>query len=289
MKRSLIAAALVITLAGACAADPAVVTRGLNITGFMLFPVNANQCGPVKISFTLTNQTDYTYFSQRPFSGEGYNLYQSFGNRGFQPLPDRYMVGVSLNGGADGYPYRWGFRGALLPGRTTTVQGWLTLLEVGSYHLTGVLLQGGIPVGRTYDLGPISVGACEYVPPPPPVRPFRGRPIYPMVNGRRYPPVIPYMVNGYNYVPARNFLFTIGGNVYIEGPSILITVPGYQLVTVPGLDYGYLNGLPIQLSMPIYIFNGTAYLAPRAFMPIFGGSTYWDPDDRNMYVNSPWQ
>jgi len=200
-------------------------------------------------------------------------------------------VGVSLNGGTDGYPYRWGFHGALLPGRTTTIEGRLTLVELGFYRLTAALLKGGVPVGgQTYDLGRVTVKPCEYVPSPPPVRPYLGRPIYPVINGQfGYPPIVPYVINGYSYFPARDFLFTIGGNVYIEGPSVLITIPGYELVAIPGLDYGYLNGLPVQLPMPLYMYGGVPYVSPRMIMPLFGGSMSWDPYNRDLYLSSPWQ
>jgi hypothetical protein len=290
MKRLLIAISLTIAFVSACAANAPVVVRNPTISGYMMSPVNANQCEAVRMNFTLTNQTDTTFFSQRPYSGSGYNLYQSFADIGLTPLPDRYMIGVSLNAGGDGYPYRWGFRGALLSGRTTAIQGALTIVEVGTYQLTAALLKGGVPVdGRTYNAGTVTVSPCTYIPPPPPRRPMRGRPVYPVINGQYgYPPMVPYVINGYNYFPAQQFLFTIGGNVYIEGPSVLINVPGYQLAMVPGLDYGYLNGMPIYLPMPLYSFNGVPYITPSVLMPLFGNTMSWDPYGRQLFINSPW-
>lgn len=290
MKRLLIAISLTIAVVSALAATESVVVRNPTVSRYMVSRVHANQCEAVTMRFTLANLTDTTFFSQRPYSGSGYNLYQSFADVGLSLLPDRYMIGVSLNAGGDGYPYRWGFRGALLSGRTTTIQGSLTIVEIGTYQLTAALLKGDAPVDdRTYSLGTVTVSACTYVPPPPPRRPVQGRPIYPVINGQYgYPPVIPYMINGYNYFPAQQFLFTIGGNVYIEGPSVLINVPGYQLVTVPGLNYGYLNGMPIYTPMPLYTFGGMPYMSPRMFLPLIGGTISWDPHDRHLFINSPW-
>ena len=117
MKRRaiMIGCALICFGATNCRAQDFLV-KNPGITGIAVAPVNANQCLPVRISFTLANTTDMMMYSQRPYSGDGYNLYQSFQGSGMEVLPDRYMVGVSLNDGQDGYPYRWGFRGALPPG-----------------------------------------------------------------------------------------------------------------------------------------------------------------------------
>ena len=86
------------------------------ITGVVVTPTRTDQCRPVRITFVLTNTTDTAIYSQRPYSGATYNLYQTFRGAGFHSLPGRYMAAISLDGGKDGYPYRWGFRGSLLPG-----------------------------------------------------------------------------------------------------------------------------------------------------------------------------
>lgn len=291
MKRLLIAIALALICVSAYAAPEPVVIRHPKITGYVVTPVETDQCQAVQITFTLSNETDTTFFSQRPYTGVGYNLYESFADYGYRSLPDRYMIGVSLSGGADGYPYRWGFHGSLMPGRTTTILGHLTIVEVGNYRVTACLLRGGEPVStQVFNIGRVTVSPCTYVAPPPPENPYPSQPIYPVVNGQYgYPPITPYIINGYSYVPAQNFLFTIGGNVYIEGPSVLINVPGYQLAMVPGLDYGYLNGVPINLPMPLYMFGGVPYVPASVIMPLLGGSYSWNPYDRQLFINSPWQ
>lgn len=288
MRRSMIPAACALAWCAstACFAQDFLVSNP-KITGVFVTPVDANQCSPVKISFTLTNATDRIIYSQRPYSGDNYTLYQSFATSGVEALPDRYMVGVSVNGGKDGYPYRWGFRGALSPGRTTTIAGLLTLLEVGGYELTGMLFKGGSTADmRLFKIGKVSVDACVPVASPP--QPVRAPPIYPVINGQPVnPPVIPYVMNGYTYFPARPFFYNIGADIYVVGQTVVAAWPGAQLVMYPGTPNAVYNGLPIVFPAPIYVINGVTYVPPRFVSALMGGSFYWDPYTRQMLINYP--
>lgn len=255
-----------------------------SITGVAVLPVASDQCRPVQISFTLANTTDRTIYSQRPYSGDGYNLYQSFEESGAEALPDRYMVGVSLNGGKDGYPYRWGFRGALGPGRTTTITGYLTLVELGSYTLTGTLVKSGSPADlRVLKIGTVSIDVCEqaqYTP-----QPIRAQPIYPVINGQPvYPPITPYMVGGYMYIPARPYFYNIGADIISNGYSVVVTRPGMEFVMYPGSRYATMNGIRVIMPMAPYTFDGVTYISPRFISPLFGGSVYWNSYTRQLFL-----
>lgn len=285
MKRTaiMIGCALICFGATNCRAQDFLV-KNPGITGIAVAPVASSQCLPVRISFTLANTTDVMIYSQRPYSGDGYNLYQSFQGSGMEVLPDRYTVGVSLNDGQDGYPYRWGFRGALPPGRTTTITGYLTLVELGTYQLTGMLFKGGSPADmRVVKIGKVTIDVCEQVQYP--EQPTPAEPIYPVINGQpMYPPMSPYMVNGYMYVPARQYFNNIGADIISNGYSVVVTRPGMEFVMYPGRRYAMMNGIRVIMPMSPYTFDGVTYVAPRFMGPLFGGSVYWNSYTRQLFL-----
>lgn len=287
MKRSLFALLLALTIGASASGADIFLVRNPKVTGVFVSPSNADQCRPVKIGFALSNTTDNVVYSQRPYSGDTYNLYQSFARTGIESLPDRYMVGVSINGGKDGFPYRWGFRGALQPGKTAVINGFLTLVEVGDYELVGTLLKGGSPADMVaFKIGKVHVDACVPVSSAP--RPMPAEPIYPVYNGQTgYPPVIPYMINGYTYVPARGFFGQVGADVYALQDSIVAAWPGAQLVMYPGTPNVIYNNVPVVLTAPVYVINGVTYIPPRFVTGLMGGSFYWNPYSREMFVDYP--
>ena len=123
-RMTIIAATALALCALACSAQP-------ELTGYILRPTSTDTCNPVRLIFTITNRGSTPILSQSPFTDFVYPLYSSFRGHGFRPLPDRYMIGVTLDDGKDGYPFRWGFRGRLMPGRSVTVSGFIAIPEIG--------------------------------------------------------------------------------------------------------------------------------------------------------------
>ena len=255
------------------------------ITGFVVAPTETDQCRPARISFVLTNDTDEPIYSQRPYSGTTYNLYRTFSDRGFRPLTDRYMVGVSLNGGKDRYPYRWGFRGHLAPGRTTNIVGYLALVEAGTYDITSVLLKGG---SRVDSAGIRKAAVTVYIcGPAEPTEPVPAREIHPIINGRRYPPMTPYVRDGHLMVAVRPFVSRIGANVYFVRNVVVIRRPGLEILLFPGTQRAIVNGVPVLMPLPTYLYGGVTYAPLRYISPLFGASFYWYPQPRLLFIDGP--
>ena len=256
------------------------------ITGVVVTPTRTDQCRPVRITFVLTNTTDTAIYSQRPYSGATYNLYQTFRGAGFHSLPGRYMAAISLDGGKDGYPYRWGFRGSLLPGKTTTIAGRLSFVEAGAYEITaGLLEEGAVAPGSAVASGSVTVDVCSLTEAREPVP---ARPIHPRVNGRVFPPMLPYVLDGHLYVSIRPFVYSLGANVYFLDRVIVIRRPGYELVLFPGRQNAFFNGTPVVLPLPTYLYGGVAYVSPRFIAPFLGASVYWEPYPRALVLGTPW-
>jgi hypothetical protein len=183
-----------------------------------------------------------------------------------------YTFGVSLDGGADGYPYRWGFRGSLLTGNKVAVVGSIALYELGDYNITPALLLGNTPV-IVGDPVAIVVSQCapygRYRPTPaPPIRYQR--------NGREYQ-LGPYIYNEHLLVPVRPFAYSLGSNVFFADRRVIITRPGMELILIPGSNRVLLNGAPVFLPVPIVTQRGVVFVPPRYISPFFGYDTSWGP------------
>ena len=284
MIRALIAAVILFFISGALPAQDVAGTMQPQITGFTVAPAQAGQCRPVRISIRIRNQSDKPICSQRPCSGATYNLYQTFQDKGFAASPDRYMVGISLNGGQDGYPYRWGFRGPLAPGRSANIMGFLSLIEVGDYNLTASMLQGDQPVGQTTT---IAVKVQMYIAPPNQQQPVPDKPIYPIVNGQRLPQTAPYNQGGFLMVPVKPLMKAIGADLSYSENAVIINRPGLELMLFSGKREALLNGISVAMPATAYVINGVAYASIRYMSPLLGQTFYWYPDTRVLYMDGP--
>ena len=284
MVRALIAAILLFFISGIVATEEEAVSPvGPQVTGFMVVP-GIIQCKPVRISFTITNETDKPIYSQHPCAGTTYNLYQSFQDRGFVASPDRYMVGISLNGGLDGYPYRWGFRGPLGLGRSARMIGFLSLIEVGTYDLTASLLLGDTP------LGPVSVGTvkvCGWETGKYSLDPLAAKPIYPIVNGQRLPKMVPFMQDGYMLLPIKPLVLSMGANLDFVENSAVISKQGLEIALFPESQQVLVNGIPVEMPVPVHIYNGITYAPIRCLSPLLGQTFYYYSDTRVLFLDGP--
>lgn len=284
--RYLITLACLICIAAAACAQNSAPGIEPQITGLSAIPTNTDQCRPVQLTFRVVNRTGRTIYSQRPYPGSTYSLYQTFNGKGLQALSGRYMVGVSLNGGADGYPYRWGFQGALQPNRAATVSGNLSLVEVGTYGITATLLKGGVPVNPdNVEKFTVTVDICN---PTVSSEPVPARPLYSQYNGRRSEtPVTPYVVDGYLLIPVRSFVSDIHAYVNYSNGTIVIRAPGTELILFPGSTRAILNGVPVRLPVQTYMRGTVAYVPIRFIGPFFGTTVYWSPTLRTLYFEGP--
>lgn len=257
------------------------------LTGFMVLPTITEQCRPIRIVFNIKNNASMPISSQRPFSGMTYTSQKTFGDLGYESQPDRYMVGVSLNGGNDGYPYRWGFRGTLEPGDSITVTGLLTIIDKGSYTLTPALLKGGKPIGKP-QIAPITVNVIGCKSQTEAIVPRPGKPLQPIINGQPLPePVIPYMIGDTVLLPARPVFDALGANIVWTPRSVIFRQPGVTLEIFAGTQRALLNGVPICLPISSYVYGGITYIPPRYVVPLFGAGVLWEPYPRTIRILGP--
>lgn len=284
MARALIAAIILFFITSVVAAQEVANPIEPRVTGFAVVPAQISQCQPVRIKVIVTNRSNQPIYSQRPYAGTTYNLYQTFRDKGSTALPDRYAVGVSLNGGEDGYPYRWGFRGPLAPARSARMMGFISLIEVGTYNLTASLLLGDTPIGMT-STSTVKVhdwAAGKYSLDPSPVKP-----IYPIINGRRLPQMTPYEQDGCLLLPIKPFVLAIGANLdYIEN-SAVISKPGLEVALFPENQQVLVNGMPVVMPVPVHVYSGVTYAPIRYLSPLLGETFYWYPDSRLLFMYSP--
>lgn len=282
MAKALVSAVLVILLSGLAGAQD--IPTKAKVAGFTVIPTQVVQCQPIRIYLKVTNQSDEPIYSQRPYAGATYNLYHTLTDKGIETLPDRLAVGISLNGGADGYPYRWGFRGHLAPGRSVSIMGFLSLIEVGDYTLTASMLLGDQPIGSTSE---IAVKVLTYAPKPNTQQPVSARPIYPMINGRRLPLTMPYTDGGFLMVPVRPFVQSMGASLSFVEHTVVINTPGLELVLFPGKQEVLLNGVSVAMPAPACVFNGVSYAPVRYMSPLLGQTFYWYSGSRLLCMYSP--
>lgn len=278
------------------------------LTGFLVRPTATDTCSPLRVSFSVTNFGKRTIFSQQPLSGFTYALHTSYQGMGFSAVPGRYMVGVSLDGGKDGYPFRWGFSGNLTAGRSARITGAISFPEPGSFVLTPALLRGSAVVSRlTADDPAVTVHLCR----PPAQR--RGKVIFPPVHSAppffaprkplfpRYPSFpndcgpgcipgyAPFVISGQVFVPAVPFAFDLKAVVIVNGDTIIIRGRGIELALLAGTPSGILNGIPILLPTISTFYGGMPYISPFAIPPIFGASAYQDPYTGMIYIHRPFR
>ena len=282
MIRALIAAVILFFISGALPAQDVAGAMQPQITGFSVAPARVGQCRPVRINIIIRNQSDKPICSQRPCSGATYNLYQTFQDKGFAASPDRYMVGISLNGGQDGYPYRWGFRGPLGSGRSTSIMGFLSLIEVGTYNLTASLLLGDTPLGATR-IGAVKVHDSE--PGQFSDDPSPAEAICAIINGLRLPRMTPYMQDGYMLVALKPLVRSIGASLDFTDNSAVISKPGLEIALFPGSRQALVNGIPVHMPTPVHVFNGVTYVPIRYVSPLLAQTFYWYPDSRILFMD----
>ena len=281
MARVLLVTLMLCFLCGVLAAQEA---AGPQVTGFMLIPTEVSQCKPVRVHFVLTNETDKPICSQRPYAGATYNLYYTFKDKGMESQPGRVMVGVSLNGGADGYPYRWGFRGPLWPGKSASMIGFLSLIEVGTYDVTASVLKGDEPVGKA-STASVRVHAGNYALVG--QKPSPARPIYPIINGRRLPKMSSFVQDGHLMVAVRPFVDSMGADLFYADRSVVISKPGLEILLFPGSQQVLANGIPVAMPVPVYLYEGITYVSIRYMSPLLGHTFYWQSNMRVCYLDGP--
>lgn len=284
--------------------------RGPELTGFILNPSHADTCTPVRLSFTITNRGTVLILSQSPYSGFTYPLYSTHTGMGFRAIAGRYTVGVSLDGGRDGYPFRWGFPGSLPAGRSVIVSGLLAIPETGNFMFAPALLRGDEVVSRLSV--PDAVAVVHPCMPPPPTR--EGRvvfppvyPVYPPVPRRSpfqptfprspfpppicgpacYPTFVPFYIDGRLLVPAVPFVFEFRATVAIIGDLIIIRRRGIELVLVANAPYAVLNGRYIPVPSISTFYGGMPYIPPLFVAPIFGASAFHDPYTGSIRIRGP--
>lgn len=282
MARALIAAEILFFLSGIVAAQDVAGPIQARVTGFAVASREISQCRPIRIYFRVTNQSEVRIYSQRPYAGATYNLYHTLKDKGIETQPDKLTVGVSLNGGADGYPFRWGFRGPLAPGRSASIMGFLSLIEVGDYNLTASMLLGDEPVGPT---STIAVKVHTYEAKPNILEPMPASPIYPIINGRRLPKTIPYNNGGFLMVPVKPFVKSIGAGLSFTEHTVVVTRPGLELVLFPGKQEVLVNGVSVATPAPAYVSDGVAYAPIRYMSPLLGQTFYWYSDTRVLFMD----
>lgn len=256
------------------------------ITGFYIDPSQTDQCTPVRVGIALMNQTAQTLSSQMPYSGSTYSLYQSFVERGTTPVSGTYMFAVSLNGGLDGYPYRWGFRGQLAPGHTTTIMGYIVIPETGKYHLTGVLMNGeSVVKAAGVQLGVVRVDACSPQQEETPAYPAENRYFFDTFPGFAYNP--PLSTGSHILLPAPPLVYSMGGSLFFTGNGFTISSGGTQMTLFPGSPYAYVNGQMVILPVSPRYYGGQLYIPPRYVCPFFGSTIYYDHYTGNVYMQIP--
>ncbi|MDI6827036.1 MAG: copper amine oxidase N-terminal domain-containing protein [Armatimonadota bacterium] len=294
MRKSIVITALILLCSTIFMANASSLVRNalltennVLLTGFMVLPTTTEQCRPVKIAFNITNNTGMPILSQRPFSGMTYISQKTFSDFGYEAQPDRYMVGISLDGGKDGYPYRWGFRGSLAPGNSIAITGLLTIVEKGSHTLTPALLRGGKPIAKP-QIAAITVKVVECRPKSESAVPKPGKPLQPIINGRQLPsPVTPYMLGDTVLLPARQVFDALGANIVWTARSVIFQQPGVVLEIFAGTQRALLNGIPIYLPVSAYVYGGVTYIPPRYVAPLFGAGVFWEPYPRTIRIFGP--
>lgn len=297
--------------------------RAPALTGFAIFPTSTDTCNPVRLTFTVTNSGREPILSQSPYARFVYPLYGSFSAMGLRSLPDRYMIGVSLDGGRDGYPFRWGYPGQLSPGRSVTIAGLIAIPEVGEFTFTPVLLKGDTVVSRLRNRSaratvhlcrPSPLPRQRFAPPtvplsPPPVIPPEALypyppPVYvapPPMGGAPvirpippagywpggYPAFVPYNFGGRLLVSAAPFVYTLGAELTLIDGKIIIRKPGVDLILFAGTQHAILNGVPIYIPTLSEIRHGVPYVPPQFVSPILGATVWVDPITGIVYINGP--
>jgi len=253
------------------------------ISAFLVGSTSTDQCRPVRINFTVVNKSPATIISQQPYSGATYSLYQTFQNQGFRALPDRWMVGVSLDGGKDGYPYRWGFRAPMGAGKMTNIAGYLTFVESGTYNITAALLHQDGPVSGSVRTAAVAVAPCVW--PDLPGQPQPLREIRPIAGGRRFPTTVPYMWGGHLLIEVRPFVSYIGGDIHMLDRRIILRKPGVEVVLSPGSRVVVVNGVRMLIPVPVRQIGDVVYVPVRFISPFFGHTFYYYPYDRSLYLD----
>jgi len=286
--RSTFIIALVCALVGGIAyAAPQMPPKVPRLSGFSARPLQATQCEPIVVSFAVTNAGTSTIYSQPPYSGSTYNMYQSMSDKMLLPQADRYMVAVTLNGGNDGYPFRWGFRGYLASGRTTIIAGQIAFPTTGNYTLNAVLMKGNrvVSAGSTKTTL-VQVAACD---PQPLGNPVHVPPVNYYYNGvGGATPLDAYMVNGRLLVQLQPFVSSINSNMAYTNGSYIITTGPNQVILYPNSPYMSYNAYGSQLPISTYMINGYAYVSPRYLSPYLGLDMYWDPYTWTLWFQNPY-
>jgi hypothetical protein len=277
---------LVIIAAFVLSGAAAAVDQSPRISGFSFDPVDTDQCTPVGISMTISNPTDTTFYSQMPYSGTTYSIYQSFADKGMNPATGKYTVAASLNHGADGYPYRWGFQGELDPGQNTTITGYLSIPVISSVQIDAVLMNGDSVVSsESIATATITVNACA----PQPLSNLlssaqnnyypEGAPIYeenpPLSNGESL------------MVPAEPMVQSFAGSLFFTGNGVMVSSGNTMITMFPGSQTGYVNGQQITLPIGQCYYENQLFLPPRYVCPLLGQSVYWDPLGGSIFMQSP--
>lgn len=255
-----------------------------DLSAFLVGSTSTDQCRPVRINFTVVNKSSATITSQRPYSGATYSLYQTFQNQGFRALPDRWMVGVSLDRGKDGYPYRWGFRAPMGAGKMTNIAGYLTFVEPGTYNITAALLRQDEPVAGSVRTATVAVAPC--LSPDVPGQPQPIREIRPVAGGRRFPGTVPYMYGGHLLIEVRPFVSYIGGDIYMLDRRIILRKPGVEVVLSPGSRVVIVNGVRMLIPVPVQQIGDIVYVPVRFISPFFGHTFYYYPYNRSLYLDA---
>lgn len=257
------------------------------ITAFLAMPTNGNQCQPVKLAFTLTNDTSGKLTSHPPYSGSYYNLNQTYLDKDTSgTTKDTYTVAISLNNGKDNYPYRWGFKGTLLPGKTSSIIGYIMLIQPGNYKITPAIIHNE-DVIESVKSSSINVTISECDNDVSYEEPVDIEPVSPVIEGNDdYEPLDTLMQDGHLLVAVRPFFYNLGASTYYEQNAIVVEKPGLEMTLFPNTRDAIINGTPVTMPYPTYTRNGVAYVPPRFIMPFFGANVYYDTRFKVLFIGT---
>lgn len=101
------------------------------ITNVQFSPTALEQGQIVQVKVTVRNDSSQTLLTQEPNIGYLYNEGDNFFTKGFPPTNGMWRIAVDYEGRANTdptwYPYRWGLGGALAPGQSAVVVGFIRL------------------------------------------------------------------------------------------------------------------------------------------------------------------
>lgn len=122
--------------------DTALKPSSAALTGFQVRPTSVYAGSPLRIDAVVRNTGGNRIFTQGPSPGFHYIEGEDFVSAGFDKIEGAYRVGVDFRGnGGLPNPYRWGFNTSVEPGAETTVTGLLTLNSVGTWTLSGSVVE----------------------------------------------------------------------------------------------------------------------------------------------------